>query len=1078
VQVCSDPTKHETQLHSMDEFRATTFSPVAHPACSQSIAARSGSPHRPVVILPARGSISPVKVATSPKRILSPHVFTSGSGSPLPVCAAYSKCALGDNKHVIAVRNADASDSAGICSAVSKCNISTSHGINSESDERILSTTLHVDGILTRSSENASRRGIVSVACRESRVQETSVLSPLASISRLPTSASDDNLPVSCDNNMTVLPSTGHMYQSSNCASWVTTDKISSTQAKLANCEVSVHHAVTVAHTAPQTTSGTHTVNVTSIRKVQPSADAQKRSVIVKLFAEHSSSPDEQVAEQCLPVNATPCLARSPKRVVLLTSMSPAITSTSGVGSPSALQQSTAYQSCSSLKTVNLITTCAAKAVSVMSSSICRVTASSYSQKVTESMPLLSNGNQTNSVVLVGSSVSSTPTIQMPTENLSDVGTRSEDDSDDDSVVVIDADIESPLPSPSRNSKKRSSAAQNVILLNHHKSSTQHATDSEELSSNAVATDRTGHSRTKRKSVLGTRLLESANDEGIILPVSRRFENGSRRNQPSRRKSFPQRRTDTSVPQLQFCTKQWKRDINYSRSNNASSTYEHLQCELPKDDAVNDLSEKVNSSIKSELLLSQSNSQSCRNIRDRRKRKPMDHCESSELQEVKRSKRSSPVKHGNTLSSRNMESASNLVHKAAAVESLSPESILAVSSGSTDNKTVCRGEMKPTEPAAESSELLLLGKDKRSMEMSVTNEDGVVENLLVTIIDISSSEEDNEDAVEVQSVSSAKLDSPEVSLLEAETSQSVASKSAGSSVGTAVETVPDKSCINSRTLPVSKPSCRTKRVQQKCQQTVQRAPMGRKVLVRQGRASVNDDGVDVTKVKQLYGKSNGHKHSKTDTVTGSVKQLKVDSDSAAAGSFGPVVRLRGSKHRPTSCCIVSGARDVHDETAARSKQKSIMLSSSCYSTSFQLRDCVPWRCVFCHQGSSYRNLGDLFGPYYAKTDDSAKSDSVKCQSSPSKGHGCSVKKSPERGYVLVSQRRRRQLQKYALSVAGKSPRKSPTSPDKGIPPEIWLHEDCAIWTNGICLSPTGQLCGLEAAVTLSLQTVYLFSSKN
>jgi len=1089
MQACSSPTKQETHLVSMDQLSATSFPPVTQPACSQFATSQSSSPQRRVVILPMRGSVSPVKVATSPKRVFSSQVFTSSGGSPQPVCAAYTNCSLVGSKHVAAVRNASLSDSASICTSGSPCVSSISHVINSESDDRALSARLHVDGILTSSSENASRHGIVSVACRESRVQETSVLSRVTFVSRLPAPASADNHSVPDSN-----AAPGSMHQTGSCVSQMTTDKVSSTQVKLG--EASVHHAVTLTRAVPQTA---RSVNVTSVRKICPSTDAQKRSVVVKLFPECSSSCDVQMAEQCSPANVTsPSSAVSPKRVpvVLLTATTVESTSTSGSCSRSAgyvtsVKVTATCQSCSPFRSVNLAVTSAAKAASVMSSSICHIAASCPVQKVTESVVLPSDGIQVDAVAAVGCSVSNTRAIQAPAKNLSNGGTRSEDDSDDDSVVIIDADIQLPsLPSPSRNGKKRSSATQNVILLNHHKSSSHHAVDSRHSSSNAVVTDRIEQSRTKRKPVLSTRLLESASDEGVILPVAHGFEYGSRSSQPSRRKSFPQRRTDTSGPQLQFCTKQWKRDMNYSRSTNASPTCKHLQSGSPKKDTSGELLHSVDCSNKSEILLSESNLQSCQNICDRRKRKSVEHCESSAFQEVKRSKRSSPAKSSNTYCNKNMAFADSEVHKATTVDlgkvsTLFPsESVITVSSCSTtvstDATKTSSGEMKTAEQDVDlSSELQVLGKDKRSMEMSVTNEEGVVENLLVTIIDISSSEEEeNDDTVEIHSLSSTKLDSSEVPVPETKTSQSAAPKSVSSSVGSSEKTV--KACVKLRRLspdhkPISKSSCKTKPVRRKCQETVQQSSMGRKVLVSQGRASLND-GVDVAKVKQLtqlHRKANGHKHSKADDAAGAVKQIKVESDSAAARSLGPIVRLRGSKHHPVSCCVVSGARDVQDETAAKLKHKPVQLSSSCYPTSFQLQDSVSWRCIFCHQGSSHRTLGDLFGPYYAKTDDSVKSDGVKCQSSPSKSRSHSAKKSPKSGYVLVSQRGRQRLQKYAPAVTMTSRRKSQTSPDKGIPPEIWLHEDCAIWTNGICLSSTGQLCGLEAAITLSLQTVYL-----
>lgn len=1092
-QVCSSPTKQETQLFSVDQLSATSSLPVTHTACSLSATAQPGTQQRRVVILPARGSISPIKACTSPKRILSPHVFTSSSGSP--VNTASTNCGLVDSKCV-------RTTSVCISSCVSQYISSTPHGSSSESD-RSLSTTLQVDGILTSSSENASRHGIVSVACRESRVQETSVLSPVTSVTRLSLPACTDNHSVSSVKNMTVSSSFGCMYQSSNSVSQASSSKMSDTRVRSTNCETSLHRAVALIPrpviSGPQTVTGTRTVNVTSIRKLCPSTDTQKRNIVVKLFGENSVSLDV--------ANVTSADSAKSLKSTLLP-RSTAAENTSGVCSP-VLQQSsentsnvnvtTICQPCPSLQTINLVVTSAAKAVSTALKS----SASCHSQNITQAMTLTFNGSQNNPVVVVDSSGSSTIAGLLPAENSSNVSTKSEDDSDDDSVVIVNADIVPPPSSPSRTSTKRSIAAQNVILLNHHKSSPPHAVDSKPSASKAAVTDRMEQSRNKRKSVLGTRLLESASDEGVILSAS----NSSKISQPSRRKSFPQRRTDTSVPQLQFCTKQWKRDVNSSHSTTASPTCKRSQFRSPKKETATDLLDKADRSTRSVLPLTQLNLQCHQSRCDTRKRKPVDtQCQSSTLPEVKRSKRLLPVKSCNMYCNKNTETSDSVESKSAAVESgtigtsLSAESAktsssdipVAVTSCTSDasaaTKTNCSNDVKTTEPVADSlSELQVLGKDKRSMEMSVTNEDGVIENLVVTIIDISSSDDDDDeddDEVEIRSISSAKLDSSEVSMPEVETSQSVPSKSLISDANGAVKCLPDKTCANSSTLasdhqPVAKSSCKTKPIQQKCRQTVQNSKMGRNVLLRRGRTPSNFELAEISKVKQLtqlHGKSNSRKRSKND-ASGTVKLTKADSDSVSAAYLGPVVRLHGSKHSPKSCSIVSGVRDVDDEMAARLKHKPVVLNSSCYPTSFQLQDSVPWKCVFCHQGSSYRTLGDLFGPYYAKADISAKSDSVTCQSSPSKSRSHPAKKSHESGYTVISpnsQRRRQKLQKYVPQVVRKSPQKSLTSPDRGIPPEIWLHENCAIWTSGICLSPSGQLCGLEAAITLSLQTVYSF----
>ena len=1079
----------------MHQLCTSSSPPVPPASCSLSTTAQPGTPQRRVVILPARGSISPVKVTTSLKHIVSPHVFTSGSGSPLPI---QTNCGLTDNKFAGAV---SVSDSVCISSCVSQCMVSTSHGSSSESDDKTLSATLQVDGILTSGSENASRYGIVSVAGRESGVQETSVLSPVTSITRLPAFASGD----SCSASLSPV----RMYQLSSTTSQICSDKIAGTQAPHANCETAAQHSVAVMSypvlSRPQTVTNTRTVNVTSIRKVCSSADVPKRNVVVKLFAENAGSLEVHTAEQCQPDVTSAGSAKSPKCVVLLRST--AAESTSVVCSPSVVQQSDentatvnetiVCQPRPSLQTVNPVVTSAAKAASAM----LRSTVSCVNQSVLEAVTVTLNGGQNNPVVVVDPSRLSTVEVEVSTENSSRVDTESEDDSDDDSVVIIDADLvpSSPSPSPSRNSAKRSLAAQNVILLNHHKSSSSDVIDSKLLESKPVVTDRTEQSRTKRKSALGTRLLESIGDEGIILPASPGFENGARISHPNRRKSFPQRRTDTSIPQLQFCTKQWKRDISSSHYFTASPACKRSQTRSPKKDTGSDLLDTADRSTGSVLPLSQSNLQCSENSCNRRKRKPVDQCGSSTVQEVKRSKRLLPVKARNALRNKNMETADSVVHKDVAVESeiivtslsadlsKAPSDSIAVTVSSCSSNAFATDEttrhdnVRTTEPVTNSSsDLQVLGKDKRSMEMSVTNEDGVVENLVVTIIDISSSEaeEEDNDEVEIRSVSSTtKLDSSEFSMPEVETSQLVTSKSLISNTAGAEKSLPDKSYINSSILipdcqPVSKSSKR-KPIRRKCRQTVQSIAMGRKVSLTVGRAVSSGEHADVTKVKrltQLHRKSNNRKRSKTD-AGGTVKPTKAESDSISAGYLGPVVRLHGSKDSPTSCSVVSGARDVDDEVAARLTHKPVMLSSSCYPTSFQLRDSAPWKCVFCQQGSSYRTLGDLFGPYYAKADSPAKSDI-----SPSKSRSYS-KKSLESSCTIVSQnsqRRRQKLQKYSPPVARKSPQKSPSSPDKCIPAEIWLHENCAVWTSGICLSPTGQLSGLEAAITLSLQTVYSF----
>ena len=1083
MQVCSSQTKNETQLLSVSSSPPST------------IASQPSSPQHRLIILPPRGRISPIKVRTSPKRLLLPHIVSPGSSVPVCGTGTCTNCVVVDKKCVSGVKIASVPDSSCAAQSISSTVISDS---KSSDSVRNLSSSLQVDGILTVGADSASKCGIISVACGESCMQETMVITPVTSISGL-------QLPVSiCDNvssSRTVTSwSSDSMYQSTMPTGQVSSDKGSGMMVTLANCLASVCHTVAVPHPAvcgPRAANGTRTVSVTSVRKMCPPSDAQKRSVVVRLFPEPSSS-DVQPFEKCQPVAiVSASSAKSPDCVLLVSAATGTAENESKIISSSELQQSSVnmpsvnttavHQQCPFSQADNVV---AVEAVSAASSSICHTTVARPTQKVTESVVLSLNGS-INSSVLVDSGVLNTSVLQMPTVNSPSGGAKLDSDSDSDSVVIIDADIV-PSLSPSRNDAKRSSAAQNVILLNHHKSLSPHDIDLKQSSPKMAAAEMVEKSRTKRKSVLGTRSLESTSDEGIILSASSGFDNGKRRSHPNRRKSLPQRRTDISVPQLQFCTKQWKRDINLSFTANASPAFKQPESKLAKTNTGTDSSEKPDGNAGPELSGSRSSLQCSQNSSNRRKRKNLNHCESPVVKEAKRSKRTSPIKSGDSSCNSTLETAANRVCSDATIDlgkirtssssdvpktedSMPINAISSRSAASAANKANRCDKVKSAEPSVNSSlELQLLGKDKRSMEMSVTNEDGVVENLVVTIIDISSSEED-EDDVEIRSVASAKLDVSTHTVTEAETSQPAVSRSLSSGDASTVKTVQDESCtVSTDAQPMSESSCKTKPVHRKCRKTVQYNLMGRKVLLAQRKTTQSDDKAHVAKVKQvtqLCKKSVGQRNAKAD-AGGTIKQSRVDSDAISVGYLGPIVRVRGSKTCPLSCSVVSGSRDVDEGGTGRLKQKSVVLNSSCFPTSFQLRDSVPWKCVFCHQSSSYRTLGDLFGPYYAKADGCKKSDGVKCQGSPSKDRNHSAKKSPKSGYTLVSQRRRQQLQKYAPQAVEKSPKKSPKSPDTGIPPEIWLHEDCAIWTNGICLSPVGQLCGLEAAVTLSLQTVY------
>lgn len=78
-----------------------------------------------------------------------------------------------------------------------------------------------------------------------------------------------------------------------------------------------------------------------------------------------------------------------------------------------------------------------------------------------------------------------------------------------------------------------------------------------------------------------------------------------------------------------------------------------------------------------------------------------------------------------------------------------------------------------------------------------------------------------------------------------------------------------------------------------------------------------------------------------------------------------------------------------------------------------------WTCVFCHKICHYRGLGDLFGPYNIDFSEISE----KCKNSNTSNN---VQITPKRSkYSLLNHN-------YAVK-------------------EVWMHEDCLVWSEGIHL---------------------------
>ncbi|ELU05541.1 hypothetical protein CAPTEDRAFT_182744 [Capitella teleta] len=102
---------------------------------------------------------------------------------------------------------------------------------------------------------------------------------------------------------------------------------------------------------------------------------------------------------------------------------------------------------------------------------------------------------------------------------------------------------------------------------------------------------------------------------------------------------------------------------------------------------------------------------------------------------------------------------------------------------------------------------------------------------------------------------------------------------------------------------------------------------------------------------------------------------------------------------------------------------------------------VPWTCVFCARSTSDALLGDLYGPYHPE---------------PSSPRSPTRTFSPDRDKPA-------KVRRNSLGSSRDHPMK------RLVPPEIWLHEDCAVWTGGVHFS-YGRLLGLDDAISAAKQT--------
>lgn len=202
---------------------------------------------------------------------------------------------------------------------------------------------------------------------------------------------------------------------------------------------------------------------------------------------------------------------------------------------------------------------------------------------------------------------------------------------------------------------------------------------------------------------------------------------------------------------------------------------------------------------------------------------------------------------------------------------------------------------------------------------------------------------------------------------------------------------------------------------------------------------------------------------------------------ARASTTGPYIRVVGTRERPQSSQIVNVApRTVPEDESKRKKVSAparvgpphhstgrrVAGSAAHTSTLSPHYDAVTrdptWLCAFCHRGSHHQGLGDLYGPYPgaqqpprpADPDLNNSSGSSSLEEMLRKGRATKRKKSDSFSGSEDGPTSRRVSRQRKTSEAEREPE---------LPKEIWVHETCAVWTQGVYLGGN-RVHGLQEAI--------------
>ncbi|KAL7303091.1 hypothetical protein TKK_0004304 [Trichogramma kaykai] len=195
---------------------------------------------------------------------------------------------------------------------------------------------------------------------------------------------------------------------------------------------------------------------------------------------------------------------------------------------------------------------------------------------------------------------------------------------------------------------------------------------------------------------------------------------------------------------------------------------------------------------------------------------------------------------------------------------------------------------------------------------------------------------------------------------------------------------------------------------------------------------------------------------------------------------GPVIKMKKGNDKPIFVEVLNTFREDDDDKPKDKKSsrkthgqnydfmKDTLNNRSLNSSALNAEINNLWICIFCKQGPHHRiamssfstqlkapeALGDLFGPYFIKEDNQSISndnDTSKLFDNQTTLKGIKHEKSD---YSGSSEKHKK---KFYNNMNGESSNVTME------PKEIWVHEPCTLWTNGVYMVG-GRIKGLQSAV--------------